>query len=153
MKIKFETWLDKEDILKLDRYAEAKGMSRSAASRFIIMNFLNQQDARANQDTAIDPQLKEVRDAVISLDKAVKNYPEINIPYDVDPIIAIGVRDTVMENMLAMGLDIERHKDFIECAVRTKIQSLYEKNAPGTRELIDYYYAKYKRENYNEQRA
>lgn len=157
MKIKFETWLEKDDIIKLDKYAEARGMSRSAASRFIIMNFLNQQDIRAGQDVVIDPQLKEVRDAVLSLDKTVKNYPDINIPYDVDPIIAIGVRDTVMENMLAMGLDIEQYKEFIEVAVRTKIQSLCEGDAPGTKELIDYYYSKYypgyKRENHNEQRA
>lgn len=161
MKIKFETWLEKDDIIKLDKYAEARGMSRSAASSDILLNYLKQQDAQAEQEIAqdieIDPQLKEVRDAVIALDKMVENYPEIDIPYDVDPIIAIGVRDTVTENMLAMGLDIEQYKEFIEVAVRTKIQSLCEGDAPGTKELIDYYYSKYypgyKRENHNEQRA
>lgn len=57
-----------------------------------------------------------------------------------DLITENGVRNTVVENMMYMGLDPDEFKDFIEYAVKTKIISLYEDQAPGSEALIEYYY-------------
>lgn len=54
-----------------------------------------------------------------------------------DLITENGVRNTVVENMMYMGLDPDEFKDFIEYAVKTKIISLYEDQAPGSEALIE----------------
>ncbi len=118
-------------------------MTRSAASRYIIMDYLKDKET-AQHKIKIDPQLEEVRDAIITLNESIDSFPEISLPDDVDPVIAAGVRNTVIENMQAMGLDIKNFKEFIESTIKMKILSLIENKTPGSKALIEYYHKKAK---------
>jgi|LSQX01.2.fsa_nt_gb hypothetical protein len=139
-RIKFETWMDKKDVETLDTFAREKGMTRSAASRYIIMDYIKN---KAPYNIKEDPQVKELREAIISLN----TFPakEIKMPDNVDPVIAEGVRRTVTENMELLGLNNEEFSKFIEIAIKSGIKELTENNAPEIQSLRNYYYEKAKK--------
>ncbi len=138
---KFDIWMDKEDIVALDFYAKEKGMTRSAASRYIIMDYLKDKDT-TQQKNKIDPQFEEVREAVTALNNSPYMPPDVELPDNVDPVIAEGVRNTVIENMKHMGLYTDEYKDFIERAIKLDIKSLMENDDKYTKACINYYHEK-----------
>ena len=64
MSIKFDIWMDRGDADALDTFARERGMTRSAESRYIIMDYLKN---KAPYNIKEDPQVMELREAVISL--------------------------------------------------------------------------------------
>lgn len=64
LSIKFDIWMDREDVDALDTFARERGMTRSAESRYIIMDYLKN---KAPYNIKEDPQVMELREAVISL--------------------------------------------------------------------------------------
>lgn len=71
-RIKFETWIEKDALAELDKFAQNNGMSRSAASRFALLNFLRLDNlANSSQYQTEDHQIYEMRAAIFSLQKEI----------------------------------------------------------------------------------
>ncbi len=93
-------------------------------------------------DTEEMKRILSVAPAVMMLNASPNKLPDVELPDNVDPVIAEGVRNTITENFKDMGLCTDEYKDFMERAIKAQIKRLTENDDPGTKAYIAYYYEK-----------
>lgn len=96
---------------------------------------------KAQYNIKEDPQVKELREAVISLNQ-VPVKKDVRMPDNADPVLAEGIRETLKENMEFLGLDPDEYKQFIDVAVIAGVEVMMEHDARGIQLLKNDYYEK-----------
>ncbi len=93
-------------------------------------------------DTEDMKSILSVAPAVMMLNASPNKLPDVELPENVDPVIAEGVRNTITENFKDMGLYTDEYKDFMERAIKIQIKNLMENDNPYSKAYIEFYYEK-----------